>query len=74
MKEKDIIYEKDYAWVFKDTAKSLYTVFRVGATHSTSDSSYALDADGLSLAKARVDYFAKQGKAARTTAQAHLAQ
>jgi hypothetical protein len=60
MKERDIVYENGTAWVFKDIRKDCYTVFRAGITHSTSDSAYALDEDGLSLAKARVDYFAKR--------------
>lgn len=60
MKEQDIIYENGKSWVLKDTARNSYTVFRCGVTHSTSDSAYPLNEDGLSLAKARVDYFAKR--------------
>lgn len=60
MKIQDIIYENGESWVLKDTAQNRYTVFRNGITHSTSDSAYPLNDDGLSLAKARVDYLAKR--------------
>lgn len=62
MKEADIVYENGKTWVYRDKKNSCYTVFRSGFTHSTSDSSYHLNEDGLSLAKARADYFAKQEK------------
>lgn len=42
--------------------RAAYTVYVSGATHSTSDSSYPLTADGLSLAKARADYLAGRDK------------
>lgn len=58
-KEADIAYENGRAWVFRDTKGKCYTVFTVGVTHSTSDSAYPLDDDGLSIAKARADYLAK---------------
>ncbi len=56
--EKDIAYEAQNgkAWVLCDTKHKRYTVFRIGITHSTSDSAYTLDADGLSIAIARANY------------------
>ena len=59
-KESDIVYDNDKAWVFKDTNKRCYTVYLTGITHSTSDSSYALNEDGLSLAIARAEYLEKR--------------
>lgn len=59
-KEKDIAYETGPAWVLTDTSAGRYTVFLSGVTHSTGDTSYSLDADGFSLAKARADYLAKR--------------
>jgi len=56
-READIAYENPKAWVLDDKKRDCYTVFRVGITHSVSDSSYKRDADGLSIAKARADYF-----------------
>ena len=53
MKTKDIIYENGPYWVLKN--KSGYHAMVAGITHSVSDSSY----DDVSLATARVDYFAK---------------
>lgn len=57
-READIAYENGRAWVLKDAKGARYTVFLAGVTHSTSDSAYPLDADGLSIAKARADYLA----------------
>lgn len=57
-KETDIAYENGRAWVLRDTKRKCYIVFTVGVTHSTSDSAYPLDVDGLSIAKARADYLA----------------
>ncbi len=57
--EKDIVCENDKAWVLRDSKRNRYTVFRVGVTASTSDSSYPLTPDGLSLAKARCDYLGR---------------
>lgn len=59
MKEQDIKYEQGDFWV-GDT-KDSYTVFKTGITHSTSDSSYRHDADGLSIAIARCKYLANKG-------------
>lgn len=63
MRESDIAYEapNGRAWVLKDTKRKprSYTVMIVGVTHSTSDSAYSFDEDGLSIAKARADYLDK---------------
>lgn len=58
-KEKDIVHENRKAWVLEDKKRDCYTVFRIGLVGSESDSSYSHDADGLSIAKARCDFFAK---------------
>ena len=58
-KESSIAYENKHYWVLTDTKKKCYVVFESGITHSTSDSFYNLNEDGLSLAKARCDYLAK---------------
>ena len=60
MKESDIVYESWGAWVFRDEKKAQYTVFNAGITHSTSDSAYPIDPDGLSIACARADYLARK--------------
>jgi hypothetical protein len=60
MTEADIAYENGRHWVFKDKRRNLYVVFTAGITHSESDSAYALDEDGLSIAKARCDYLARR--------------
>lgn len=57
IREADIVYEGLRAWVFDDRKRDCYTVFLVGITHSTSDSSYPRSDDGLSIAKARADHF-----------------
>lgn len=57
-RESDIAYENGPAWVLRDTKGKCYTVFLAGVTHSTSDSAYPLDADGLSIAVARCNYLA----------------
>jgi hypothetical protein len=58
MKESDIAYETPCgkAWVLRDRKRSAYVVYTTGITHSTSDSAYTLDADGLSIAIARANY------------------
>jgi len=58
MKESDIMHENGDFWVGRE--RGSYTVFRVNGTHSVSDSAYARDPDGLSLAIARCDYLAKR--------------
>jgi hypothetical protein len=57
MRESDIVHENGDYWVARDRAA--YTVYRSGITHSVSDSSYAKNADGLSIAIARCDYLAR---------------
>lgn len=57
-RESDIVYETGTCWVKRD--RKSYTVFRTGVTHSTSDSAYKKNADGLSIAKARCDYLTKR--------------
>lgn len=58
MKERDIMHEAGSYWVGR-TATS-YTVYRAGVTHSTPDSSYPVDPDGLSVAIARCKYLASR--------------
>jgi len=58
MRESDIMHESGGFWVSRE--RSAFTVYRIGLTHSTSDSSYARTDDGLSLAIARCDYLAKR--------------
>ena len=62
MLEKDIMHETQCGkyWVGRDTKQKAYIVYRVGVTHSTSDSGYHLTPDGLSIAIARADYLAKR--------------
>lgn len=62
IKVADIVYERGQFWVYRDVKLACYTVYRAGITHSTSDSSYALTEDGLSIAKARVDYLFNRHK------------
>lgn len=59
MKEQDIIYERDGFYVL--AVNNAYVVFRPAPsfTHAFTDSGYERDKDGLSLAKARVDYLAR---------------
>jgi hypothetical protein len=57
MKEADIIYEVGKAWVYRD--KDAYVVYVSGIAHSTSDSAYRKDEDGLSIAKARCEYLGR---------------
>lgn len=58
-REKDIAYENPKAWVLDDKKHDCYTVFRIGVTHSVSDSAYAHTPDGLGIAIARADFFNK---------------
>ena len=53
-KEKDILHEVGRFWVL-DTGKD-YSVMVAGITHSTCDSAYTRDNDGLNLAKYRAEY------------------
>jgi hypothetical protein len=56
MKLSEIVYDVGQYWIFDDKKNRRYTVFKSGITVSESDSSYARTDDGLSIAKARVDY------------------
>jgi len=60
MREHDIMHENGAYWVGRE--RHAYVVYRPSnsATHSVSDSAYPKTPDGLSLAKARCDYFAKR--------------
>lgn len=60
VRPSDIVYETGGAWVAR--MPDSYTVFRTGATHSTSDSAYPRDVDGLSIAKARADYLSRNSR------------
>ena len=62
MRESDIMHETTCGqyWVGRDKGRGAYIVYRVGATHSTSDSGYAMTPDGLSIAIYRADYLAKR--------------
>ena len=56
MRESDIMHEVGDYWVARQ--KGTYVVYKIGVTHSTSDSAYAKTPDGLSIAIARCDYLA----------------
>ena len=56
MRESDIMHEAGAYWVCRQ--KGAYVVYKIGVTHSTSDSAYAKTPDGLSIAIARCDYLA----------------
>ena len=62
MRESDIMHETPcgHYWVGRDKVCKAYIVYKVGVTHSTSDSGYALTPDGLSIAIYRADYLAKR--------------
>ena len=62
MRESDIMHETTCGqyWVGRDKGRKAYIVYKVGVTHSTSDSGYALTPDGLSIAIYRADYLAKR--------------
>jgi hypothetical protein len=62
MTESDIMHESPCGrfWVGRDKESRAYVVYRVGITHSTADSGYAMTDDGLSIARARCDYLAKR--------------
>lgn len=57
IKEKDIVHDAGSYWVLRE--KDCYYVMKTGVTHSTSDSAYQMDEDGLSIAKARCDYLSQ---------------
>lgn len=54
MRESEIVYEGRFAWVCRE--RDRYTVYRIGATHSVSDSAYPKTDDGLTIALARAKY------------------
>lgn len=58
MREADIIYESGRYWVARQ--KDAFVVYVTGLTHSKSDSAYAKNPAGQSIAIARCDYLAKQ--------------
>ena len=60
MRESVIKYQAGPFWVMDDRQYDCYTVFKDGPVVAVSDSSYPRTDDGLSLAKARVDYLAKR--------------
>ena len=62
MRESDIMHETPCGkyWVGRDKGQMAYVVYKVGATHSTSDSGYDLTPDGLSIAIYRANYLAKR--------------
>jgi hypothetical protein len=59
MRESDIKHEAGKFWVGSNRAD--YTVYATGVTHSTPDSSYSKNPDGLSIAIARANYLHKRG-------------
>ncbi|OCJ65279.1 hypothetical protein A6U96_23365 [Agrobacterium tumefaciens] len=61
MTEADIMHEAGNYWVGRE--RDSYTVYKVGATHSVSDSAYAKTPNGLSIAIARCNYLAKRAAA-----------
>lgn len=61
-KEADIVHENGRLWVLRDKKYHCYTVYETGITHSEADSAYRMNDNGLSIAKARCDYLAKQRK------------
>lgn len=60
--EEDIVHEKGNFWVAREASNKppAYIVYKTGITHSTPDSGYPLNPDGLSIAIARCDYLAKR--------------
>lgn len=56
-REPNIVHEAGDYWVCH--ADGQYTVYRIGLTHSTADSSYPNTPDGRSIAIARCDYLAR---------------
>ncbi len=62
MRESDIMHEAGSYWIGRDKAGKVpaYVVYKSGITHSVSDSAYARDADGLSIAIARCAYLARR--------------
>jgi len=67
-REENIVHENGCAWVLRDAKGKCYTVFLIGVTCSTSDSSYALTEDGLSIAVCRANYLARRHSAGKVFA------
>lgn len=67
MKESDIVYQVGIYWVANERNK--YTVYKDGVTCAESDSSYAKDEDGLSIAKARAVYLHRRDFAKKSVHQ-----
>lgn len=59
-RESDIVHENPKAWVLNDRRQDCYAVYVIGVTHSVCDSAYPRNEDGLSIAKARADFFHKR--------------
>ena len=57
-REKQIIHENGMFWVCENSDD--YTVYKIGVTHSVSDSAYEKNEDGKSIAIARCDYLSKR--------------
>lgn len=57
-RESDLIHENAGHYIIRNCGG--LTVYRPAATHAVSDSAYPDTADGLSIAKARVDYLARK--------------
>ena len=53
-KECNIVFELGMTWVYRESKS--YTVYINNLTHATSDSSYSLTNDGLSIAIERCKY------------------
>ena len=60
MKEQQIEYQVGPFWVGRFPGH--HTVFKDTATHAQPDSTYPNTPEGLSLAKARVDYLHKRNE------------
>lgn len=60
MRESDIMHENGRFWVGRQ--RDAYVVYETGITHSTPDSAYERNEDGLSIAIARADYLAKRAE------------
>lgn len=58
IRESQIIFEEGKIWIL-DT-KDSYSVQISGFTHSTTDSAYHRNSDGLSIAMARAKYLVKR--------------
>jgi len=64
MIKQDVMYERGAAQVLRDRSNSRFVVLVAGSTHSTSDSAYPLDDDGLILAMLRAETLAARAAVA----------